>query len=42
MRQKKYYLKLSEEIQKEFNVDEDGYSKIEREKREKKRTKKMV
>lgn len=37
MRQNKYYLKLSEEIQKEFNVDEDGYSKIEREKREKKR-----
>ena len=37
MRQKKYYLKLSEEIQKEFNVDEEGYAKIEREKREKKR-----
>lgn len=41
MRQKKYYLKLSQEIQKEFNVDEDGYSKIEREKREKKRLEHM-
>jgi len=34
MRKCKYYLKLSEEIQKEFNVDEEGYSEIEREKRD--------
>jgi SWI/SNF-related matrix-associated actin-dependent regulator 1 of chromatin subfamily A len=37
MRVKKYYLKLSKEIQEEFNVDEEGYSSVERAKREKKR-----
>ncbi len=37
MRENKYYLKLSEEIQKEFNVDEEGFSEKERFKREQKR-----
>lgn len=37
MRKNNFYLKLSEDIQKEFNVDEEGYAEIERKKREAKR-----